>query len=184
MKKSASDYLESDNSLLLIGAIAGGLLGAGAAAFLSSEKGQEWCEDLSCACQNLSDKVSDKACGLKENIRNRKEDFIDKIQGWGGTTRCRRSHPNLFLGGAAGGLLSAAALYLLCQKYGICSTSDKEETWMNRAKSMLQKVQNALENECEECQEQTDNSKETGLNNIIDLAHFGVRLFNLVKQRR
>lgn len=190
-RSKSRGHEEDSNQGLILGALACGLIGVGAALFLSSKKGKCLREDIADTYDNLSD----KAYELKNSLFGHRETFMDKVHNW--VTPEEHSHTNLVIGSVAGGLLGATAIYFACKQSGV-SCQDlihkaqilipkdlrrKSERWLNKTKDTLEKVSSAI-HQFEDELEDPSESRESPLHGVVELANLGYRLFNTIKGRR
>lgn len=162
---------------MVLGAVAGSIVGAGTALLLAPKSGEDLREDINDTYQDLKE-------DFKEGIIQQGENLM-KNSGW--SSKSSSSNTNILIGGIAGGILCAAAVYLLTQKSrkssGLISEDFKERagSFINGAKSVLSNVVETLDEGEERIQKASSNSN---VDDIVELVTIGLKLFQSFKNRR
>lgn len=183
-----SSFHNDDSHLLLLGAIAGSLFGAGVTYLLSSKN-----EDNANSLQNIYHDVSDKAARWKDQITNRGEELLERANHWANPPK---SKARLIAYGLTGALVGAGLIFLyqknsdhksyfdMYQKrashFSSKNLKPKINSWVSNAKNVLECVSEVLENH--ETENQSENSDK--LNDLIEFATLGIRVFQNFKKRR
>lgn len=180
---------------LLFGAVAGGLLGAGSALMFAPKEGKQFRQGLSSTYHGLAD----RATSFKDNLVQHGNDLMGK-------SKETSSNTAIILGGLAGGLILAGTAFYLMQRpeslnkiYDALSEKTEEFTdnlqessqeikakagcWMKNAINILDRIHNTL-HDGEEKIEQTSANLSERINDVMDLANVGIRLFQKFSNRR
>lgn len=196
MNKNRQKTQNTQIDTLLIGLLAGGLVGAGTALLLAPKKGSDVRKDLYNAYDDLSETASDK-----------REEIMDTISDWH-NPRSLGSNKTLIIGGLAAGILGAATAYLLTQKTKKnFSETFFEKTheiadnikhavpedfavsaggWIRQAKTILNTVDSVLnsgETAVRKAARAHAPSEPLEIKDFVEFANLGVRLFNNLKGR-
>lgn len=177
---------------LVMGLIAGGLIGAGAALILTPKSGKQLRRHLSDVCQNLAETTDE----IKESLLQRGEEFIDSAQEW---TKSPQSPStiSLAIGGITGCALGATIAILISHQNEKTCTNPrnhfkeasrfshdiglKAQTWISNAKSFVDTMHDVLHTEEAESKPTSGSSP---IHEILELASLGARLFQNFKNRR
>jgi len=210
IKQTEQNESSSQASNLLISATAGTIIGATAALLLTPKSGKRLRNDLYEAYENISEKgqdiiedvvergqkVADSASEYAANIKDGAANML-------GTSQNSTSNTNLILGALGGGILGAAAIFLLLpshdddntegltSKIKAAAKSAKKINWIETAKDIMETIQSKVSDypqhngsvAAEEEDEEGSHEKST-FHDVLKLASTGLRLWQNVKKRR
>lgn len=184
-KKNFSDPQQQQAQHLLLGALAGGLFGVGTALLLAPKNGKRLRDDLCLNCQE----IAKKSGNLKNRLLHQGEEWIESAQQWAKNKDKHSSKGALIAGGITGGLLGATAAFLVLQKKnGDLSSSfhehvaSKASYWIKNAIDALGTIENGFK---DHGSEEGETSSETSkIQDALEFANLGVRLFQSFKKRR
>lgn len=177
-----------DNSHLIKGLAAGGLIGAGLVFLFATKKGARLREDFRNACHDLSDKASElteQAADLKEELSERGEELYEKaLNSWSHKSKKGEINSSTILTGAiAGSVLGAVAVYLLSKDSEASQfakkTSAAAKTWIDKARDIIENVDEARERG-----EKIASDESNVINDVIQLASVGLKLYHSIKEGR
>lgn len=197
----------NSNYTFLYGILAGGIAGAAAALLLAPKTGKQIRKKIKDTYDDISEKIED----TKDSLVDQGEDLIETAQGWmsGSDTKS-----NIIIGGITGGLfLGAVAAFILAYKSQgrdayeafvekaqefakhLKSHSEvipqefrnKAEKWLHKANCVLNSLEKALKNGHEshaydDIEEEVEGH--SPVNQFLDLADLGMRIFHTLKHRR
>ena len=186
-KESKKHVCQNNHSqILLLGLIAGGLIGAGTALVLAPKNGKQLRKNLIDACQGFSDKTGE----IKENLFEQGEELLEAAQQWSKKKKISPTSSQLALGGIAGCALGAAVALFLANKSKdedssyFPDISSKVESWTTNAKSVVDTLHGFLnEGNAKKRTAAHDESDGSPFHEIMDLASIGLRLFQNLKQK-
>lgn len=174
----------------LIGTVIGGLMGI----FLAPKAGSELQEDIIDGYNSLNEQTHQFADGFKEYANS----FMDYLRG----VEHKKTPNQLMVGGLAGVVLGAIAGLLLAPQAGNKlreKLSDEYDHMRDNAKDVLDDITNGKKNFEHKLDDWKDtfvtildkfsgpkSRKQNGehINNILDWADLGLRLYNTVQHRR
>lgn len=195
---------------LFISAAAGSVIGATAALLLAPKSGRKFRKDLYETYEDLSEKGQEfiddtvkkghraarTAADMAENFKDSAKEFI------GQAPEASNPNINLLIGAIGGGLLGAAAIYLLAPKgeeeeesfaqkvksAGRSATENlRSVDWVETAKDIVETIHNKVSSHHHNGSEVEEEVQEQGHNKIHDVIEFaslGLRLWENIKKRR
>lgn len=167
---------KSETDKFVKGLVIGGVVGAALYLFASSKKGEEWQEDINDVYHDLSKKAVKATKKLRESGEDLYEDYSKGL--------LKKAHhistppKNVLIGSIAGGLLGIAAVYFLSNSRPESKFLASSESWVKKAKSVLDTIDSAIAKE-----EDSEPEKNTIVDDALQLATLGIRLYNNYKER-
>ena len=177
--KSVKHVKNEHSKMLFLGTIAGSLLGAGLTFFLTQKGGKHYRNQV----YDTYNSFSEKANELKDNFLNNTSH-----------SKSAETHKfNLVIGGITGALIGAAAIAYFTNKNnseaflkhsaGFIPENLKSKTgyWVKQAKNIINTVDHVLDED--ESTEESTSSQSNMVDDLVELANVGMRLFQSYKQR-
>jgi len=182
------------NNDLMKGALIGGCIGGICALFLARKSGRELQDDIINGYNSLNHQTHEYVDGIKDYAQH----FMDLIHG----VEPSHSHNKLLIGGLSGIVLGTLAGLLLAPQSGTklrARLGDKYDDIIDNAKDVIDGIQEGKQNFEEKLEDWKDtlmtildkfnapkkrhlNGKH--VNNIVDWATLGIRVYNSLQNRR